>query len=101
MLSQNEQVFTETKPWFKLWSVYVLGFLIIILVGLYLYSQSLIRVESPKQELGEKVVITMPSGKTVYTYENLIVREEGKLLYKGEINTIDLTGGVVVQQDWE
>ncbi|KAA9021655.1 hypothetical protein [Niallia endozanthoxylica] len=101
MLSQNEQVFTETKPWFKLWSIYVLGFLVLILVGLYLYSQSLIRVEAPKEELGEKVIITMPSGKTVYTYENLIVEEKGKLLYKGELNTIDLTGGVVEHQNWE
>jgi len=101
MLSQNEQVFTETKPWFKLWSIYILGFLVLILVGLYLYSQSLIRVEAPKEELGEKVIITMPSGKTVYTYENLLVEEEGKLLYKGELNTIDLTGGVVEHQNWE
>ncbi|WP_445488652.1 hypothetical protein [Niallia sp. 03133] len=54
-----------------------------------------------KEDLGAKVVITLPNGKKVYTYENLLVEEDGKLLYKGERNTIDLTGGVVVYEDWK
>ena len=66
-----------------------------------MYSKSLIKIKSPKPVLGEKVIITLPEGKTVYTYENLIIEEEGKLLYKGEINTIDLTGGQIAYKNWE
>ena len=65
------------------------------MIGLYFYSQALIKVEAPQLELGEKIVVTLSDGKTIYTYENLLVEEEGKLLYKGANSTIDLTGGVV------
>ena len=45
--------------------------------------------------------MTLSDGKTIYTYENLLVEEEGKLLYKGANSTIDLTGGVVVYEEWD
>lgn len=91
----------ETKPFYKLGAFYVLIALITILIGLYFYSQALIQIHTPDRDLGEKVIVSLPSGKTLFTYENLIVEEDGKLLYKGENSTIDLTGGVVVYQDWE
>ncbi len=74
---------------------------ITLLLSTYFYSKSLIKIKSPKQVLGEKVIITLPEGKTAYTFENLIIEEEGKLLYKGESNTIDLTGGQIVYENWK
>jgi hypothetical protein len=99
-MGQNQHV-NEMKPFYKIGSFYILLTLMAILIGLYFYSQALVKIETPKPDLGEKVIVTLPAGKTVYTYENLIVEEDGKLLYKGENSTIDLTGGVVVYQDWE
>jgi len=84
-----------------MWSLYFIIAVITLLLSTYLYSKSLIKIKSPKQVLGEKVIITLPEGKTVYTYENLIIEEEGKLLYKGESNTIDLTGGQIAYENWE
>ncbi|MBT2690389.1 hypothetical protein J7I93_19740 [Bacillus sp. ISL-47] len=75
--------------------------LIALFTALYFYSQSLITIEAPKKDLGQKIVIQLPSGKSVFTYENLIVKEEGKLFYKGERNTLDLTGGIIVYEEWE
>lgn len=69
--------------------------------ALYFYSQSLIKIEAPKKELGEKIIIELPSGDQVFTYENLIVNEDGKLYYKGERNELDLTGGIVLYEDWD
>lgn len=74
---------------------------IAIIVAIYFYTQSLIVIEKPKPDLGEKVIIHLPTGETVFTYENLIVYEHGKLYYEGERNTIDLTGGKVVYEEWE
>lgn len=70
------------------------------LIALYIYSQSLIKIEAPKKELGEKVIIRLPSGDQVFTYENLIVNEGGKLYYKGERNEMDITGGIVLYENW-
>jgi hypothetical protein len=50
---------------------------------------------------GPKVVIHLPNGQKVYTYENLIFEKEGKTYYKGERNTIDLTGGTVDYEEWK
>lgn len=69
--------------------------------ALYFYSQSLIKIEAPEKVLGEKIIIKLPSGDHVFTYENLIVNEGGKLYYKGERNEIDLTGGIVTYEEWE
>lgn len=74
---------------------------IAFIVAVYFYTQSLIVIEKPKPDLGEKIIVYLPTGETVYTYENLIVSEHGKLYYEGERNTIDLTGGKVVYEDWE
>jgi len=60
-----------------------------------------IKISATYSVLGEKIVVTLSDGKTIYTYENLLVEEEGKLLYKGANSTIDLTGGVVVYEEWD
>ena len=91
----------EVKPLYKFGSFYVLLALVSVLIGLYFYSQALIQVHTPSRDLGEKVIVSLPTGKTIYTYENLIVEEDGKLLYKGANSTLDLSGGVVVYQEWE
>lgn len=85
--------------------LYTIGisFILIIIFGGYIFSENYFANETAtsNKELGDKVIITLPNGKKVYTYENLIVEEDGKLLYKGDRSTIDLTGGVVVYEDWE
>ncbi|CAI9389852.1 hypothetical protein ACTQ5K_04050 [Niallia sp. Sow4_A1] len=85
--------------------IYFLGSILLLttLFGGYIFSDKYFASEprTGKEEFGEKVVITLPNGKKVFTYENLIVKEDGKLLYKGERNTIDLSGGVVVYEDWK
>ncbi|MCQ6275053.1 hypothetical protein JMM81_08775 [Bacillus sp. V3B] len=100
-MSLSEQTTNEKNPFYKLWPMYIVLVLLLVIIGLYFYSQSLIRIETPKKELGDKVIITLPAGKTIFTYENFIVEEDGKLLYKGERNTIDLTGGDIVYENWE
>ncbi|NRG35198.1 hypothetical protein HRF63_25410 [Bacillus circulans] len=85
--------------------MYFLGSILLLttIFGGYIFSDRYFASE-PKtgtEEYGDKVVITLPNGKKVFTYENLIVEEDGKLLYKGERNTIDLSGGVVVYENWE
>lgn len=77
--------------------------LLFLLVGGYFISEKYFANEpaSTQKDLGDQVIITLPNGKKVYTYENLVVEEDGKLLYRGERNTIDLTGGVVVYEKWE
>lgn len=75
--------------------------LIAVIFALYIFKQSLIVIEKPQIDLGKKVVIHLPTGSTVYTYENLIVNEKGKFYYEGERNKIDLTGGELVYEEWE
>jgi len=84
-----------------MWSLYFIIAVITLLLSTYFYSKSLIKIKAPKQVLGEKVIITLPEGKTVYTFENLIIEEDGKLYYKGESNTLDLTGGQIVYENWK
>ncbi|WML44154.1 hypothetical protein [Neobacillus sp. PS3-40] len=64
------------------------------------YWQKTIRIEAPEENLGKKVVVHLPNGSDVFTYEKLIVKKEGKTFYKGERNTIDLTGGTVTYENW-
>lgn len=71
------------------------------LIFLYFYGKSTIVIEAPKENLGKKVIVELPSGKNIYTYENRIREEDGKLIYKGERNTLDLTGGTVVYENWD
>ncbi|PFN97800.1 hypothetical protein COJ85_22470 [Bacillus sp. AFS076308] len=65
------------------------------------YYQNSIKIEEPQEKLGEKVVIQMPNGQKIYTYDNFVVEKDGKTFYKGERNTIDLTGGTVSYEDWK
>jgi len=75
--------------------------LIGMMVGFSRYAQSTIKIEAPQVDNGKKVVVVLPNGKKVFTFEKLLVEENGKLYYKGERNTIDLTGGKVEYKDWE
>ena len=100
-MSRVERLAKQRRPFYKMWSLYFIIAVITLLLSTYFYTKSLIKIKSPKQVLGNKVIITMPEGKTVYTYENLIIEEEGKLYYKGERNTIDLTGGKIIYKNWE
>ncbi|MCA1039616.1 hypothetical protein LCM00_08920 [Bacillus infantis] len=68
---------------------------------IFCYSTSLIKIESPEKDLGQKVVIELPAGKNIYTYEKLLIKENGKLYYRGERNEIDLTGGRIIYEDWD
>lgn len=65
------------------------------------YFQSTIRIDEPAADMGLKVVVHLPKGQEVYTYDKLIVEKNGKTYYKGERNTIDLTGGTVTYEDWK
>ncbi|WML48849.1 hypothetical protein RCG23_01580 [Neobacillus sp. PS3-34] len=70
-------------------------------VWLNRYSQSTIRIDAPKEDLGRKVVVHLPNGREVFTYEKFIIEKAGKTFYKGERNTIDLTGGTLDYKNWE
>ena len=100
-MSRVERLAKQRKPFYQMWSLYFIIAVITLLLSTYFYSKSLIKIKSPKQVLGEKVIITLPEGKTVYTFENLIIEEDGKLYYKGERNTLDLTGGQIVYENWK
>ncbi|MGP7819168.1 hypothetical protein [Niallia sp. 01092] len=101
-MNSSDKYNDKNTPFFK--KMYFLVSLIILALFITVYAIIEHFFTDPftaKKDLGEKVIVTLPNGKKVYTYENLIVEENGKLLYKGERNTIDLTGGVVVQEDWK
>jgi hypothetical protein len=77
---------------------------ILLTVGFFVfryYYQNTIRIEAPSENLGRKVVIELPSGQKVFTYENLLYEKDGKTYYKGDRNTIDLTGGTVEYKNWK
>ncbi|MGD6941428.1 hypothetical protein ACQCT6_05300 [Cytobacillus gottheilii] len=93
--------YTQKKSPFWLIILSLLFLCIAAAACIYYYARSQIVIEAPKENLGEKIIITLPTGKNIYTFENLIVEENGKLLYKGERSTLDLTGGVVVYENWE
>ena len=80
-------------------------FAVIIFAGCFLlfrhYYQSTIRIEAPEENAGEKVVIQLPNGQEVYTYENFIFEKNGKMYYKGEQNRMDLTGGTIKYENWK
>lgn len=100
-MSRYERNHSQVNPFIKIKIV----FLIILFVGLMFvtntYLNGLIRIETPEVDLGRKVVVHLENGKEIQTYENLIEKRKGKLYYKGEFNTIDISGGVVVIQDWD
>jgi hypothetical protein len=76
-------------------------FIIISFFMIHHYFQSTIRIDEPAADMGLKVVVHLPKGQEVYTYDKLIVEKNGKTYYKGERNTIDLTGGTVTYEDWK
>jgi hypothetical protein len=91
----------HSKPFFLNGWVICLVFLCGLIITANLYLKSQIKIEAPKVELGRQVIIQLPNAKEIQTYEGLIVKKDGKLYYKGEWNTIDITGGTVVYQDWK
>ncbi|MCM3603565.1 hypothetical protein M3175_22990 [Robertmurraya korlensis] len=101
-MSQLKRYLTQ-KPWVSLKIVFLVVCLsVLFLLVAKLYSNNANVTDQPKEdEPGEKIIIILPSGKKVYTYENLIVSENGKLYYKGDRSELDLTGGIVKYEDWE
>lgn len=76
--SKNEANFLEGTIFFIL-------IFILLTVGFYVgrhFYQSTIKIESPEENLGSKVVIHLPDGKAVFTYENYIIEKDGKTYYK-------------------
>jgi predicted amidohydrolase len=65
------------------------------------YYQSTIRIDSQGENLGKKVIVHLPNGDDVFTYDKLIVEKDGKTYYKGEWNKIDLTGGTIDYKNWK
>ncbi|KAB2337275.1 hypothetical protein F7731_06575 [Cytobacillus depressus] len=100
-MSRSERYSAKVKRAISYRFIMLFFLCIALLTVLYFYSQSLIKIEAPKKDLGEKVIIHLPTGNQIFTYENLIVNEDGKLFYKGERNTLELTGGVVIYKDWK
>lgn len=101
MMSRLERYHVQEKSFF--WKVVLFITLLCasLLIGALLYLKSQIRIETPEVDLGRKVIIQLPNGKEIQTYENLLIEKEGKLYYEGEWNTINITGGTVVFQDWK
>lgn len=64
------------------------------------YWDKTIRINAPKEDLGKKVVVQLPNGQEVFTYEKRIFQKDGKTYYKGERNKIDLTGGTISYKNW-
>ncbi|MDE3838700.1 hypothetical protein C0966_04775 [Bacillus methanolicus] len=100
-MTRTEKFHQHPKSFFWKGMALFVIFSVAIVTALYFFSQSLIKVEAPKKDYGRKVIIQLPNGKEVLTYENLIVKEDGKIFYKGENNKIDLTGGNIVYEDWK
>jgi hypothetical protein len=71
------------------------------ILNFYNNWQKSIRIDAPDENLGKKVVVHLPNGQEVYTYEKLIIKKDGKTIYKGERNIIDLTGGTVAYENWK
>lgn len=88
------------------WKVPFLFFLLSILIaagGFLLFQQYTQRTTQAgpiDENPGKKVVVSLPNGHEVFTYEKFIVKKGGKTYYKGERNTIDLTGGKVNYKNW-
>ncbi|MFT8323250.1 MAG: hypothetical protein ABF649_20495, partial [Bacillus sp. (in: firmicutes)] len=104
IMDRSDKYKENKNPFRKKMMLVVSLVIIVVFISIYIgigHYFSHTHTSTASRDLGEKVVITLPSGKKVYTFENLLVKENGKLLYKGERNTIDLTGGVVVYEDWK
>ena len=91
----------QAKPFFLKGFVLAIVFICGLIITTNLYLKSQIQIEGPEVELGRQVIIKMPHAKEIQTYENLIIEKDGKQYYEGERNTIDITGGTVVIQEWK
>lgn len=95
-----------TKRKGKVFRKGILSFLVIVLLLLAAYKVYHMvlpptKIEAPQPELGRQVIVHLPDGKEVYTYEFYIKRKKGRVYYKGERNKIDLTKGKIEYKDWE
>jgi len=97
----NKSVYDQTYRFFKTKILILILLTAGLIVAIHYYFKSQIKIEAPEVDLGRKVIIQLPTGEELQTYENLLVERDGKLYYDGEINTIDVTDGVVVIQDWK
>ena len=100
-MSRIERYHIHSKPVMFKGMLLVALFLCGLIITTNLYFKSQIKIEQPQVELGRQVIIQLPNAKEIQTYENLIVEKDGKLYYKGERNTIDITGGTVVYRKWK
>lgn len=100
-MSRTERNQTQVNPFIKIKIVFLIMLFIGLMIVTNIYLKSMIRVETPQVDLGRKVVVHLEDGKEIQTYENLLVKKKGKLYYKGEFNTIDVTGGIVVFHNWD
>ncbi|AGK53356.1 hypothetical protein [Bacillus sp. 1NLA3E] len=100
-MSRSERNQTQVNPFLKIKIVFLIMLFVGLMVITNIYLNGIIRIETPEVDLGRKVVVHLEDGKEVQTYENLLVKKKGKLYYQGEFNTIDVTGGIVVFQDWD
>jgi hypothetical protein len=103
-MTRIELYHQKAKQFSWKWPLFFILTLMIVTAGFFLfkhYYQSTIKIEAPDENQGSKVVIHLPDGKEVFTYENYILEKDGRIYYKGERNTIDLTGGTVTYENWE
>lgn len=96
-----EKLEEQTFRYFKTKILILLLLLAGLIVTIHFYLKSQIKIEAPEIDLGRKVVVKLPEGRELQTFENLLIEDNGKLYYEGEFNTIDISDGVVVIQDWE
>lgn len=102
-MTRLELYHDKPKQFFWKSSIFFILACIILTIGFFVfryYYQNSIKIDTPTDYLGRKVVIQLPSGQKVFTYENLIGEKDGKTYYKGS-NTIDLTGGTVDYKNWK
>ena len=95
---QKTKQFSWKRPFFFILTLMVLTVAFYMFLHFY---QSTIKIESPEENVGSQVVIHLPDGKELFTYENYIFEKDGRTYYKGERNTIDVTGGTVTYENWE
>ncbi|MDR7077612.1 uncharacterized protein YpmS [Neobacillus niacini] len=103
-MTRIELYHQKTKQISWKWPFFFILTFIILTVGFFVfqhYYQSTIKIESPEENVGSQVVIHLPDGKELFTYENYIFEKDGRTYYKGERNTIDVTGGTVTYENWE
>ncbi|NMD69195.1 hypothetical protein HHO41_02760 [Bacillus sp. DNRA2] len=99
-MNEIDKLEEQTFRYFKTKILILLLLLAGLIVAIHFYLKSQIKIEAPEIDLGRKVVVKLPEGRELQTFENLLIEDNGKLYYEGEFNTIDISDGVVVIQDW-